>query len=113
MLPADTFKINLFQSTPSARRATCCFCFHSTQSIVISIHALREEGDCSADCLRPVLLQISIHALREEGDLHFSTAKVGTMYFNPRPPRGGRLELSRSLLNAVEFQSTPSARRAT
>ena len=57
---------NEFQSTPSARRATCGFC---TLCIVrmISIHALREEGDSSSpDNSYPLL--ISIHALREEGD---------------------------------------------
>ena len=34
---------------------------------LISIHALREEGDALRRC-RPGRLQISIHALREEGD---------------------------------------------
>ena len=46
---------------------------------VISIHALREEGDL--DCLghaRAVRL-ISIHALREEGDW-------GTLPWSSRPP---------------------------
>ena len=33
----------------------------------ISIHALREEGDCHADDCRCIHV-ISIHALREEGD---------------------------------------------
>ena len=56
---------------------------------MISIHALREEGDCYLMDGRWTTL-ISIHALREEGDaglvlmLHFS----GNFY--PRPPRGGR-----------------------
>ena len=35
--------------------------------IEISIHALREEGDCHADN-RCLVDAISIHALREEGD---------------------------------------------
>ena len=56
----------LFQSTPSARRATrhprCCF----------------------------DLTHISIHALREEGDVRTPTAAPTLSYFNPRPPRGGR-----------------------
>ena len=55
-----------FLSTPSARRATRtrqCAC----KVVVISIHALREEGD--AMCVA------------------FSSAKA---YFYPRPPRGGR-----------------------
>ena len=33
----------------------------------ISIHALREEGDCSCHPC-PLRFRISIHALREEGD---------------------------------------------
>ena len=56
-----------FLSTPSARRATAVLpC--GLVLLVISIHALREEGDlvgsyhCEAH-------DISIHALREEGDV--------------------------------------------
>ena len=33
--------------------------------------------------------------------------------FYPRPPRGGRLEFVRLLVQGVQFLSTPSARRAT
>ena len=80
--------------------------------IVISIHALREEGDRSGACLplsrhdfyprpprggrlciRHVELHqgtISIHALREEGDLTAAAAMLIRQYFYPRPPRGGR-----------------------
>ena len=55
-----------FLSTPSARRATGCFCLLFGQTI-ISIHALREEGDQDfASALQ--CKEISIHALREEGD---------------------------------------------
>ena len=79
----------LFLSTPSARRATSRFCATVPVNI-ISIHALREEGDFFASTLFPegvVFLStpsarratgrrclvndtngISIHALREEGD---------------------------------------------
>ena len=35
---------------------------------LISIHALREEGDADADALDVDHCAISIHALREEGD---------------------------------------------
>ena len=35
---------------------------------VISIHALREEGDAVAACIAILVKLISIHALREEGD---------------------------------------------
>ena len=56
----------LFQSTPSARRATSAY--HAGDAFrLISIHALREEGDsCKATGERAD--KISIHALREEGD---------------------------------------------
>ena len=58
--------VRSFLSTPSMRRATldgrAAAVFH-----LISIHALREEGDNSRDG-SAVFLAISIHALREEGD---------------------------------------------
>ena len=78
-----------FQSTPSARRATTparALC----RALRISIHALREEGDpFGFTCGRcPVL--ISIHALREEGDEQPQKRLSAQVYFNPRPPRGGR-----------------------
>ena len=55
-----------FLSTPSARRATLLVGIPPTVR-VISIHALREEGDpgCRPRCR---FSKISIHALREEGD---------------------------------------------
>ncbi len=36
----------------------------------ISIHALREEGDCTTTAPEQRSAMISIHALREEGDRH-------------------------------------------
>ena len=42
---------------------------HLLNLVIISIHALREEGD-DVDVFYPLgCLSISIHALREEGDL--------------------------------------------
>ena len=57
---------------------------------------------------------ISIHALREEGDQTNTTKHQRCLYFYPRPPRGGRLHGSSSAspMNRL-FLSTPSARRAT
>ena len=56
---------------------------------LISIHALREEGDgTDADTITFDI--ISIHALREEGDAMCSGSFSQTAYFYPRPPRGGR-----------------------
>ena len=56
---------------------------------------------------------ISIHALREEGDEPDRQRTRARLYFYPRPPRGGRLlAVQRNLVTTV-FLSTPSARRAT
>ena len=57
---------------------------------MISIHALREEGDAACWPVPHVPRMISIHALREEGDkkaLHNADVQI---HFYPRPPRGGR-----------------------
>ena len=83
--PAQT----VFLSTPSARRATLSrlgFCRWQS----ISIHALREEGDCAS----------------------FSTTSRRCDFY-PRPPRGGRLGKQIVRHISVRFLSTPSARRAT
>ena len=125
---------SLFLSTPSARRATrqrpgtppSTPDFYprpprggrqvdgdrGRQQVVISIHALREEGDIRRTCdtagwrlflstpsarratksgfRRGQCRQISIHALREEGDLTARSYPPMVCYFYPRPPRGGR-----------------------
>ena len=100
-----------FLSTPSARRATKAIDDYTMQ-LIISIHALREEGDRRRPHQRPAG-GISIHALREEGDpivfrlylklevfLSTPSARRATRSaatrrrrcsnFYPRPPRGGR-----------------------
>ena len=103
----------LFLSTPSARRATGVDVFlglcrgnfyprpprggrqqaHPLGRVpgVISIHALREEGDFYARAHAHETSWISIHALREEGD-------SAMLFFSGSKHR---------------FLSTPSARRAT
>ena len=80
--------------------------------LLISIHALREEGDISINAYKvsdedfyprpprggrlteadfyPPIVGISIHALREEGDPKGASAPHAIFYFYPRPPRGGR-----------------------
>ena len=56
---------------------------------------------------------ISIHALREEGDTARQKATAHGLYFYPRPPRGGRPSLTLKAQIEKIFLSTPSARRAT
>ena len=146
-----------FRSTPCARRATAraerapCLLIHfyprpprggrlsccgvSEQPLLISIHALREEGDrdfalavvttsqfLSTPSARrathssgpqPSPWLISIHALREEGD--HPGYNIGELLgnFYPRPPRGGRPRTDTRDATTIAFLSTPSARRAT
>ena len=102
----------VFQSTPSARRATEKQLTEYIRSI-ISIHALREEGDARQNDGITQALLISIHALREEGDCYSWAEVAGVLDFNPRPPRGGRPASLPPSTKSRKFQSTPSARRAT
>ena len=56
---------------------------------------------------------ISIHALREEGDRPPARCPDLTPNFYPRPPRGGRQQITTHDGVTATFLSTPSARRAT
>ena len=58
-------------------------------------------------------LLISIHALREEGDLAVFGLRRQGVDFYPRPPRGGRPFCEVRYSPQARFLSTPSARRAT
>ena len=79
---------------------------------MISIHALREEGDALIlSASSPYL--ISIHALREEGDSQQVIRLLSLIDFYPRPPRGGRPSWATKRRTHMKFLSTPSARRAT
>ena len=71
-----------------------------TRRAGISIHALRVEGDSKAPefCIRII---ISIHALRVEGDIHWIVKTLMLEDFYPRPPGGGRLLPPRSTQSLV------------
>ena len=124
-----------FLSTPSARRATDVL-GDKEENTHISIHALREEGDCrlSFRCRigsnfypRPprggrrrsrVLLHqrrtISIHALREEGDAFPAIFEHRVVTISIHALREeGDVSPPSVMLMVGEFLSTPSARRAT
>ena len=100
-----------FLSTPSARRATS---FHVYDWLIrlISIHALREEGDLlfllAFDC------PMDFYPRPPRGGRRSSLMCISIYNdFYPRPPRGGRLfEVDELDCNQL-FLSTPSARRAT
>ena len=74
---------SIFQSTPPARGATDAAQFF------------------------PRLVDISIHAPREGGDCGHCDRLAGHQYFNPRPPRGGRLFLSASVTLPLNFNPRP------
>ena len=79
----------IFLSTPSGWRVT-----HKPLGVkhvtVISIHALRVEGDLSHSMFPITAETISIHALRVEGDSLLFFPGAQRHYFYPRPPGGGR-----------------------
>ena len=79
----------------------------------ISIHALRVEGDDFAAVCLLKLIDISIHALRVEGDGFPAKLVHPLRYFYPRPPGGGRLMSLPARLKGGLFLSTPSGWRAT
>ena len=82
--------------------------------LLISIHALREEGDCRTASPELQSRLISIHALREEGDywLRFSRVLVVKFLSTPSARRATKRQPHDWRTDPV-FLSTPSARRAT
>ena len=133
MLPNEV-DILIFLSTPSARRATF-FAVLKWHRKLISIHALREEGDAdtrlmtlrltvflSTPSARRATLShcpgtkhqgISIHALREEGDpfspSYWSKATISIHALREE----GDVPSGICVPGVPVFLSTPSARRAT
>ena len=128
--------LKLFQSTPSARRATGPRGFEREERqisihalreegdrrrrlsisypLMISIHALREEGDARDLALRVMRLIISIHALREEGDrTGFPLSRICSRISIHALREEGDRQLVNGRVRLALFQSTPSARRAT
>ena len=127
--------VPVFLSTPSARRATASVApillamayFYprpprggrpvvragDAATVPISIHALREEGDQSNSNLREHSIQfLSTPSARRATEAEFKKWQ-SSVYFYPRPPRGGRRAASRIFFEQFLFLSTPSARRAT
>ena len=108
----------------------CLYC-----PTVISIHALREEGDHrsveSSDHARgflstPSARRATRNAYRSwyfKRNFYPRPPRGGrrpqpwrclrSLYFYPRPPRGGRRRAVEVMRKAFQFLSTPSARRAT
>ena len=109
---ASSLRDNVFLSTPSARRATA----QKSWSFVLKsyFYPRPPRGGRPARVHRRMRAHlISIHALREEGDRTSTPTSIPSGYFYPRPPRGGRRVILKLKYDDDEFLSTPSARRAT
>ena len=102
----------LFQSTPSAWRETIQL-EGTCDSIAISIHSLRMEGDRdrAGGAESPGAFQSTPSAWRETGIVPVELKAPG--HFNPLPPHGGRRNGRNIFLTGGKFQSTPSAWRET
>ena len=88
--------IEIFLSTPSARRATMICPLSSSSMIFLSTPSARRATSYPPD--REQVSQISIHALCEEGDVYTITSSNKRPYFYPRPLRGGRQQKQRQNL---------------
>ena len=81
---------------------------------VISIHALREEGDRDLYRFIADFGMISIHALREEGDkLRSATLSSLSVFLSTPSARRATQSNGEKIWAFWKFLSTPSARRAT
>ena len=101
-----------FLSTPSARRATGGFGVGCRLQI-ISIHALREEGDRNTCTYIHLVAEfLSTPSARRATPSQISAARLPVNFY-PRPPRGGRPAPVWRGSKVIRFLSTPSARRAT
>ena len=128
-------RYSAFLSTPSARRATRYSLMgsivHSNfyprpprggrplqaplweQVTIISIHALREEGDRTS--ISHQSKHINFYPRPPRGGRRDPRCdrKRNLRHFYPRPPRGGRRKRMTPIPFREQFLSTPSARRAT
>ena len=101
-----------FLSTPSARRATE-YREPLPRYFLISIHALREEGDAFdlRDAVNGFVFLSTPSARRATPNCGWKVWLQSDFY--PRPPRGGRPTTLCFWAGCALFLSTPSARRAT
>ena len=107
----DHVSIMLFLSTPSARRATLVR-GRQRRGKLISIHALREEGDLTPG--RYTARENNFYPRPPRGGRpQLRSSRTSEIHFYPRPPRGGRRNSKHKSTTVYQFLSTPSARRAT
>ena len=107
-----TTRIAVFQSTPPARGATGGCKRRDNTETKISIHAPREGGDVNFGIEKKVYYYFNPRPPRG-GRLPAAVPAQADVDFNPRPPRGGRLGCGSWNRTSSLFQSTPPARGAT
>ena len=104
---------SIFLSTPSARRATGLFYAHNRYYTHFYPRPPRGGRQAVTSSARPRYL-ISIHALREEGDLPaFHPVPVKVEFLSTPSARRATLKPKKKAQKPKIFLSTPSARRAT
>ena len=91
-----------FQSTPPARGATASLST-LTGKTIISIHAPREGGDSGGRLWVVAANQFQSTPPARGATVHFCMLRPGTRYFNPRPPRGGRPQLTATFIKIVDI----------
>ena len=111
-MASRSFGSTLFLSTPSARRATAEQ-LRQPMGGMISIHALREEGDTARGGTAGIAAQFLSTPSARRATLTTPRTPPQRVYFYPRPPRGGRRFGQLCESGQRRFLSTPSARRAT
>ena len=106
--PKRTFTAGwIFLSTPSARRATLILPALALCRL-ISIHALREEGDCSRLSLSTMSrIFLSTPSARRATCASVAPMLLAMAYFYPRPPRGGRLVAASAFTPLSNFYPRP------
>ena len=96
-----------FQSTQPKRAATAAGQRHA-DGVAISIHAAQEGCDFNINQPFILVIIISIHAAQEGCDLRAELLNLVCFYFNPRSPRGLRLN-NLDVLNTVFIISIHAA----
>ena len=111
--PIKSMTLFIFQSTPSVGRATQNHSTTETPPKKISIHALRGEGDFKFVTVRGRNVYFNPRPPWGGRRYRISKKSEEARYFNPRPPWGGRRANASLSVLKQKFQSTPSVGRAT
>ena len=86
---SSSTRTSTFLSTPSARRATN-YLAGPIGDFLISIHALREEGDLRLDQVLDLAAEFLSTPSARRATCRQHRHRGDSRYFYPRPPRGGR-----------------------